>query len=220
MVDWIDYFNLNNVRVFYHVWQLVLGIACEATTSCGTLVVITLELPRKFEWKSSCLRRRNCRVTILVAMSLCAESCSGRTSKLTFQLQNNAKKFTVTYNMLLCCIESKTLFTIKWNALVQLWTGPVLPLQWTRYVSFLCLTSLCLSYALGFGLQKMSAAVCEAFVRLDEDGLVHRSHRMINWSCALRSDTDPMLLRDWSRCMPGAHHCHSLASGQPLATLK
>ncbi|XP_057274014.1 valine--tRNA ligase [Pezoporus wallicus] len=34
---------------------------------------------------------------------------------------------------------------------------------------------------------KMSRAVCEAFVRLHEQGLIYRSTRMVHWSCALRS---------------------------------
>lgn len=34
---------------------------------------------------------------------------------------------------------------------------------------------------------KMSRAVTEAFVRLHDEGLIYRSHRLVNWSCTLRS---------------------------------
>ena len=33
----------------------------------------------------------------------------------------------------------------------------------------------------------MNEAVIEAFVRLYEEGLIYRSTRLINWSCALNS---------------------------------
>ncbi|XP_062454524.1 valine--tRNA ligase-like isoform X1 [Rhea pennata] len=34
---------------------------------------------------------------------------------------------------------------------------------------------------------KLSRAVCEAFVRLHDEGLIYRSKRLVNWSCALKS---------------------------------
>lgn len=36
-------------------------------------------------------------------------------------------------------------------------------------------------------LQKFTRAVNEAFIRLYDDGLIYRSKRLVNWSCALKS---------------------------------
>lgn len=35
--------------------------------------------------------------------------------------------------------------------------------------------------------EKLSRAVVEAFVRLHDEGLIYRSKRLVNWSCALNS---------------------------------
>jgi len=34
---------------------------------------------------------------------------------------------------------------------------------------------------------KMVRAVAEAFIRMHESGVIYRSTRLVNWSCALRS---------------------------------
>ena len=34
---------------------------------------------------------------------------------------------------------------------------------------------------------KMVDAVSEAFIRMHESGVIYRSTRLVNWSCALRS---------------------------------
>jgi valyl-tRNA synthetase len=34
---------------------------------------------------------------------------------------------------------------------------------------------------------KLSKAVTEAFVRLNDQGLIYRSNRLVNWSCKLRT---------------------------------
>lgn len=34
---------------------------------------------------------------------------------------------------------------------------------------------------------KLCKAVTEAFVRLHDEGIIYRSNRLVNWSCALKS---------------------------------
>lgn len=38
-----------------------------------------------------------------------------------------------------------------------------------------------------FGVQKLSYAVQEAFIRMHDEGVIYRSKRLVNWSCTLNS---------------------------------
>lgn len=45
--------------------------------------------------------------------------------------------------------------------------------------------------------QKIIRAVTEAFVRLHEKGIIYRSTRLVNWSCALRSAISDIEVRTY-----------------------
>ena len=45
--------------------------------------------------------------------------------------------------------------------------------------------------------QKLYKAVTEAFVRMHETGIIYRSTRLVNWSCALNSAISDIEASPW-----------------------